>query len=49
MTAQRDQDSQPRTGQARLPERLFTAINLAVFLALLACVVIAAVLWELWH
>jgi hypothetical protein len=34
---------------ARLPEQLFTVGNMAVFLALLVCVAIAAVLWELWH
>jgi hypothetical protein len=32
-----------------LAERLFTAVNIAVFAALTACVVAAAVLWELWH
>ena len=47
MAVQRDHDSRPKAGG--LPERLFTALNLTVFLALLACVVIAAVLWELWH
>jgi hypothetical protein len=57
MTAQRDRDMsereirpQRRTVKAAgLPERLFTAVNLAVFLTLLACVAVAAVLWELWH
>jgi hypothetical protein len=33
----------------RLRERLFTGLNLAVFLALFACVIVAAVLWERWH
>lgn len=52
MTARRDSDSddrltKPRTGG--LPERLFTTVNLAVFLALLSSVAVAAVLWELWH
>ncbi len=32
-----------------LREQLFTVVNLAVFLVLLACVAVAAVLWELWH
>ncbi|MGH7025071.1 MAG: hypothetical protein ACREEB_15985 [Caulobacteraceae bacterium] len=33
----------------RFMEQLFTVGNLAIFLALLVCVAIAAVLWELWH
>jgi hypothetical protein len=33
----------------RFSERLFTGLNLAVFLVLIACVVVAAVLWERWH
>ena len=32
-----------------LAERLFTAVNIAVFAALISCVGAAAVLWELWH
>jgi hypothetical protein len=42
----------PTTGRrrmVRLPEQLFTIGNMAVFLALLICVAVAAVLWELWH
>lgn len=38
-----------RRRRAGLPEQLFTVLNMAVFLVLLACVAIAAVLWELWH
>lgn len=55
MTARRnsdpdDDDARPRTDRiGGLPEQLFTAVNLAVFLALLVCVAVAAVLWELWH
>lgn len=33
----------------RLAERLFTAVNVAVFVALIACVGAAAMLWEAWH
>jgi hypothetical protein len=35
--------------RARLVEQLFTGLNMAVFVALLACVTVAAVLWERWH
>jgi hypothetical protein len=35
--------------RARLAEQLFTGLNMAVFVALLACVTVAAVLWERWH
>jgi hypothetical protein len=52
MRARRDSnldDPQARPVSAGLPERLFTAVNLAVFLALLSSVAVAAVLWELWH
>jgi hypothetical protein len=38
-----------RRRRQRLPERLFTGLNMAVFLALISCVVVAAVLWERWH
>jgi hypothetical protein len=41
-----DHDPAPRS---RFADQLFTVGNLAVFLALLTCVVIAAVLWELSH
>jgi hypothetical protein len=34
---------------SRFAEQLFTVGNLAIFLALLTCVVIAAVIWELSH
>ncbi|HEY1415985.1 MAG TPA: hypothetical protein VGF42_08880 [Caulobacteraceae bacterium] len=45
-----EDDSRPRTDRAAgLREQLFTVVNLAVFLVLLACVAVAAVLWELWH
>jgi hypothetical protein len=33
----------------RFRERLFTGLNLAVFMTLFACVIVAAVLWERWH
>jgi len=38
-----------RRRRERLSERLFTGLNVAVFLALISCVVVAAVLWERWH
>jgi hypothetical protein len=38
-----------RRRRARLSERLFTGLNMAVFLVLISCVVVAAVLWERWH
>lgn len=45
-----DEDSRRRTDRfSGLREQLFTVVNLAVFLVLLACVAVAAVLWELWH
>ncbi len=34
-----------RTGAA---ERLFTSLNIAVFLILASCVVAAVILWERW-
>jgi hypothetical protein len=40
-----DENDHPRG----LAERLFTAVNIAVFAALASCVAAAAVLWELWH
>lgn len=52
MTARRDsnsEDCQIRPRTVGLAERLFTTVNLAVFLALLSSVAVAAVLWELWH
>jgi len=53
MTVQQDHGLGEREIRPRravgLPEQLFTAVNLAVFLTLLACVAVAAVLWELWH
>jgi hypothetical protein len=41
-----DDDPTPR---GRFADQLFTVGNLAVFLALLTCVAIAAVVWELSH
>jgi hypothetical protein len=38
-----------RRRRERLSERLFTGLNMAVFLVLITCVVVAAVLWERWH
>jgi hypothetical protein len=38
-----------RRRRERLLEQLFTGVNVAVFLALIACVTVAAVLWERWH
>ena len=38
-----------RRRRERLSERLFTGLNVAVFLVLISCVVVAAVLWERWH
>lgn len=38
-----------RRRRARLSERLFTGLNVAVFLVLIACVLVAAVLWERWR
>ncbi len=38
-----------RRKRERLSERLFTGLNMAVFLVLISCVVVAAVLWERWH
>ena len=38
-----------RRRRERLTERLFTGLNMAVFLVLITCVVVAAVLWERWH
>lgn len=38
-----------RRRRERLLEQLFTGVNMAVFLALIACVTVAAVLWERWH
>lgn len=35
--------------RSRFAEQLFTVGNLAVFLTLLTCVAVAAVLWELSH
>jgi hypothetical protein len=49
MNLSRD-ESRRRTDRGNgLREQLFTGVNLAVFLVLLACVAVAAVLWELWH
>lgn len=43
-------DSRSRSDrESGFREQLFTVVNLAVFLVLLACVAVAAVLWELWH
>jgi len=33
----------------RAAERLFTSLNIAVFLILAGCVVAAVILWERWH
>jgi hypothetical protein len=38
-----------RRRRDRLTAQLFTGLNMAVFVALLACVTAAAVLWEQWH
>jgi hypothetical protein len=43
------EDSRPATPRSRFAEQLFTVGNLAVFLALLTCVAVAAVIWELSH
>jgi len=40
---------QDRRRRERLTERLFTGLNMAVFVVLISCVVAAAVLWERWH
>jgi hypothetical protein len=45
----RPSDDDPSAPRSRFAEQLFTVGNLAVFLALLTCVAIAAVLWELSH
>lgn len=42
-------DDPPAAPRSRFAEQLFTVGNLAVFLALLTCVAVAAVLWELSH
>jgi len=38
-----------RRRRDRLAERLFTGLNVAVFVVLLGCVAAASVLWETWH
>jgi hypothetical protein len=43
------EDNRPATPRSRFAEQLFTVGNLAVFLALLTCVAVAAVIWELSH
>ena len=42
-------DESNGTRRARLAEQLFTGVNVAVFVVLLACVAVAAVLWDRWH
>jgi hypothetical protein len=49
MTGRDSGEPDETRGRRGLPEQLFTVVNLAVFLALLASVAVAAVLWELWH
>jgi hypothetical protein len=45
-SSENDRSVAPRS---RFAEQLFTVGNLAVFLALLTCVAVAAVIWELSH
>ena len=42
-------EDRPATPRSRFADQLFTVGNLAVFLALLTCVAVAAVFWELSH
>jgi hypothetical protein len=42
-------NDRPIEPPSRFAEQLFTIGNLAVFLALLTCVAIASVMWELGH
>jgi hypothetical protein len=38
-----------KAGRRRLAERMFTGLNVAAFVILIACAVVAVVLWERWH
>jgi hypothetical protein len=38
-----------KAGRRRFAARIFTGLNVAVFLILIACAIVAAVLWERWH
>ena len=43
------QSTTPARRNARTAERIFTSLNIAVFLVLAGCVVAAVILWERWH
>jgi hypothetical protein len=38
-----------QSGRRRLAARIFTGLNVALFLVLIACAIVAVVMWERWH